>query len=122
MAHEIRFAPTPGLLHVIVQGAFDYAESRRILAELAAAAVKHPATPILVDTRDASALLSATDVYHLASELADAGVSTSMRLAIVNAPRPDFDRASFLEEIGKHRGLQLRHFFELDAAVAWLTA
>jgi hypothetical protein len=122
MPHEIRFVPTPGLLLVIVRGEFDYAESRRILADLAAATVRRPAVPILVDTREAVAMLSATDTYNLASELVEAGVSTSTRLAIVNSPRPDFDRASFLQEIGKHRGLQLRHFYAVDSAVTWLTS
>jgi hypothetical protein len=121
MPHEIHFVPSPGLLHVIVRGEFDYAESRRILADLAAAAGRRPTVPILVDTREAVAMLSATDTYNLASELVEAGVSTSTRLAIVNNPRPDFDRASFLQEIGKHRGLQLRHFHAVDSAVAWLT-
>jgi hypothetical protein len=122
MSHEIRFVPSPGLLHVMVRGEFDYAESRRILADLATAALRHPAAPILVDTREAVATLSATDTYNLASELVEAGVSTSTRLAIVNNPRPDFDRASFLQEIGKHRGLQLRHFHALDSAITWLTS
>jgi len=121
MSHEIRFVPAPGLLHVIVRGDFDYEESRRILAALAVAAGKHPVAPILVDTREAAALLKATEVYHLASDLVDAGVSTNTRLAIVNKPRPDFDRASFLEELGQRRGLQLRRFSELESAVAWLT-
>ncbi len=122
MPHEIRFVPSPGLLHVIVRGEFDFEESRRILADISAAATRRPAVPILVDTREALAMLSATDTYHLASELVQAGVSTSTRLAIVNNPRPDFDRASFLQEIGKHRGLLLRHFHSIDSAITWLTS
>ena len=121
MTHDIRVLSTPELIHVIIRDELDLATSRRILADIAATALAHPGVPVLVDTRAAHATMSVTDVYQLATELAESGVSHRGRLAVLNTPGPEFNRASFLEQLGKNRGLQFRHFHDYQATVDWLT-
>ena len=121
MAHDIRLLSTPDLIHVIIQGELDLATSRRILADIGGAALAHPGVPVLVDTRAAHATMSVTEVYQLATELAESGVSHRGRLAVLNSPGPEFNRASFLEQLGKNRGLLFRHFHDYQATVDWLT-
>jgi len=121
MAHEIRLLSTPELIHVIVRDELDLATSRRILADIAATALGHPGRPVLVDTRAAHATMSVTDVYQLATELAESGVSHRVRLAVLNTPGREFNRALFLEQLGQNRGLQFRHFHDYQATVDWLT-
>jgi hypothetical protein len=120
MRFAIQHDPSRGLLQVVVEGEFGIDMAQRILAELRAAMVRHPGTPILVDTRVATAALTATEVYGLGSDLQEQGVATSVRLAVVNEPQREFNRASFLEEIGRNRGLKIRNFHDMDAAIAWL--
>jgi hypothetical protein len=121
LTHYIRVLSTPELIHVIVRDELDLATSRRILADIAATGLAHPGVPVLVDTRAAHATMSVTDVYQLATELAESGVSHRGRLAVLNNPGPEFNRASFLEQLGKNRGLQFRHFHDYQATVDWLT-
>ena len=121
MAHEIRLLSIPELIHVIVRDELDLATSRRILADIAATALGHPGRPVLVDTRAAHATMSVTDVYQLATELAESGVSHRVRLAVLNTPGREFNRALFLEQLGQNRGLQFRHFHDYQATVDWLT-
>lgn len=121
MTHQIRVLATPRLIHVIVREELDLPRSLRILSDLVAASDGHPDTPILVDTREAVATMSVTEVYQLATELSDSGVSHRNRLAVLNSPGPDFNRASFLEQLGQNRGLRLRHFHDYEASLVWLT-
>ena len=120
MRYEVRFDPDSGFLSVTVEGEYGLELANHILAELRAATVRHPAAPILIDTRAARTTMTATDTYDLGQSLRSQGVATAVRMAIVNEPRHEFNRASFLEEIGRHRGLQIRNFHELAPAVAWL--
>jgi hypothetical protein len=120
MRYEVRFDPDSGFLTVTVEGEYGLELANRILAELRAATLRHPAAPILVDTMAALTTMTATDTYDLGQSLREQGVATAVRMAIVNEPRHDFNRASFLEEIGPNRGLQIRNFHEMEPAVAWL--
>lgn len=120
MRYEVRFDPDSGFLSVTVEGEYGLGLANHILAELRAATVRHPAAPILIDTRAALTTMTATDTYDLGQSLQALGIATAIRMAIVNQPRPDFNRAAFLVEIGRHRGLQIRNFHELAPAVAWL--
>jgi hypothetical protein len=120
MHYEVRFDPDTRLIRVTVEGEYGLELAQHILAELRAATRRNPDAPILVDTRNAPTLMSATDTYALGQSLREEGVATSVRLAIVNQPRAEFNRASFLEEIGRNRGLQIRNFHEMEPALAWL--
>jgi hypothetical protein len=121
MRFTIQHDPALGLLRVVVEGEFGPDVAQRILAELRAAMVRHPGTPILVDTRAAHVTLTATEVYGLGSDLQEQGVATTVRLAVVNEPQREFNRAAFLEEIGRNRGLMVRNFHDLDTALGWLS-
>jgi hypothetical protein len=120
MRYEVRFDPDWACL-VTVEGEYGLELAHHILAELRGATLRHPTAPILIDTRTANTTLTATDTYDLGQRLREQGVATTVRMAIVNEPRPDFNRAAFLEEIGRNRGLQIRNFHEMTPAVAWLT-
>jgi hypothetical protein len=121
MRYEVRFDPESGFIHVVVEGEYGLDFARHILAELRSATVRHPQAAILVDTRAAQTTMTATDTYELGQTLRAQDVATNVRMAIVNEPRLEFNRASFLEELGRNRGLQIRNFHDLTQATAWLT-
>ncbi|MBS1241945.1 MAG: hypothetical protein H6R40_1372 [Gemmatimonadetes bacterium] len=120
MRYEVRFDPDSGFVCVTVEGEYGLERAHHILAELRAATLRHPTAPILIDTRAANTTMTATDTYDLGQRLREEGVATTVRMAIVNEPGRDFNRASFLEEIGRNRGLQIRNFHEMPPAMAWL--
>jgi hypothetical protein len=120
MRYEVRFDPDSGFLSLTVEGEYGLELANHMLAELRTATLRHPTAPILIDTRLAHTTMTATDTYDLGQSLREQGVATTVRMAIVNEPRHDFNRASFLEEIGRNRGLQIRNFHELAPAVVWL--
>lgn len=121
MRYEVRFDPASGFLTVTIEGVYGMDLAQHILAELKAATIGHPDAPILVDTRQGQTTMTATDVYQLGQELREKGVGTTVRMAIVNEPGRDFNRASFLEELARNRGLQIRNFHDPDPAVRWLS-
>ncbi|HEX9167027.1 MAG TPA: hypothetical protein VF862_14035 [Gemmatimonadales bacterium] len=120
MRYEVRFDPDSGFVCVTVEGEYGLEQAHHILAELRGATLRHPMAPILIDTRTANTTMTATDTYDLGQRLREQGVAMTVRMAIVNEPGRDFNRASFLEEIGRNRGLQIRNFHEMPPAVAWL--
>jgi hypothetical protein len=121
MRYEVRLDPASGFLTVTVEGVYGMDLAKHILAELKAGTIRHPDAPILVDTRQGETTMTATDVYELGQELREQGIGTTVRLAIVNEPGRDFNRASFLEELARNRGLQIRNFHDLDPAIRWLS-
>jgi hypothetical protein len=121
MRYEVRFDPSSRFICVTVEGEYGMDQARHMLAELRSAAIRHPDAPILIDTRTAQTTMTATDTYELGQALREQDVGTSVRMAIVNEPGREFNRASFLEELSRNRGLQIRNFHDLAPATAWLT-
>jgi hypothetical protein len=120
MQYAISFDARPPLLTMTVRGPIDLDICRSLLTDLAGRFAAHQYPPILVDTREATPELSATEIYQLAEELAEAGFGKRSRFAVVTVPRADFDRAGFLEQIAGHRGLDIHAFLDRDAALSWL--
>jgi hypothetical protein len=65
--------------------------------------------------------MTATDVYEITTALAESGISQRVRLAVLDRVGREFDRASYLEQLGRNRGLQVRHFHEHQEALDWLS-
>ena len=73
-----------------------------------------------MDVREASAQLSAFQIYELVSVLGHAGSWRTWKIAMVYRPKDEFDRAKFFELCAQNRGFQVGAFQEFEAAVAWL--
>src|SRR5438105_2319896 len=75
----------------------DLQTSRSLLHAILRACNTHNVDRVLIDTREATSKASVTDVWTLANELKSVGLSSRHRVAVVNRPKDDFDRAEFLE-------------------------
>jgi hypothetical protein len=64
--------------------------------------------------------LSATDVWEIATSLEEWGICRHNRIAILNAPKDNFDRAAFLETCATNRGFDIRAFRDFEKALYWL--
>ncbi|HEY7533296.1 MAG TPA: hypothetical protein VH681_11010 [Nitrospiraceae bacterium] len=121
MAFDMRVIPISEFLRTDVSGTIDFEASRAILRELLAVCAQHNVRHILIDTREASSKATSVDVWSLANDLGNLGVSTTHRIAILNRPKDDFDRGAFLELCATNRGYQLRAFRDFELAFTWLT-
>ncbi len=79
-------------------------------------------TRILIYCREAISHSTVTQVWALARDLGSLGVTTENRVAVLNQPKDDFDRAAFLELCAGNRGYHLRAFREFEVAFIWMVS
>ncbi len=121
MAVNVRVVPIKEFLRTDIAGHLDLQTSRSLLHSIMKACKKQNVDRVLIDTREATSDASVLDVWTLASDLTSVGLSSQHRLAVVNRPKDEFDRAEFLEVCASNRGFQLKAFREFEAAFTWLT-
>jgi hypothetical protein len=122
MAFDLRVIPIREFMKTDITGMVDLNASRDMLSELMAACKRENMTRILIDCREASSPSTVLDVWTLAKDLGSLGVTHENRVAVLNRPKDDFDRAAFLELCATNRGYQLRAFREFEVAFTWLTS
>jgi hypothetical protein len=122
MAYDVRVIPIREFMKTDITGEIDLNASRRMLSELMAVCKRENMTRILIDSREASSHSTMLDVWTLAKDLGSLGVTPENRVAVLNRPKDDFDRAAFLELCAANRGYQLRAFREFEEAFTWLTS
>lgn len=121
MAYDVRVIPIKEFLRTDVSGVMDLRASREALKELLAVCAQNNVYHVLIDGREASSRSSTVDVWTLANDLGSLGVTGEHRIAILNRPKDEFDRAAFLEVCATNRGYQLRAFRDFESAFTWLT-
>jgi hypothetical protein len=122
MAYDVRVIPIHEFLRTDVHGVLDPGSSRKLLEALIQAAAHHHVTRVLLDGREARSDASTADIWVLASELGELGMSREHRIAfLLGPPRDDFDRGAFLELCATNRGFQIRAFRDFEEAFSWLT-
>ena len=122
MTYDVRVIPIREFMKTDITGELDLNTSRGMLGELMAACKRENMTRILIDSREASSHSTVLDVWTLARDLGSIGVTPENRVAVLNRPKDNFDRAAFLELCATNRGYQLRAFREFEEAFAWLTS
>lgn len=77
---------------------------------------------VIADLRHVQCDLSVTQVYELASLMAqpDAGLRSTRKIAVVIDESKPFDHAAFFETCAQNRGLPLRSFADIKHAEDWL--
>ena len=122
MACDVRVIPIREFMKSDLTGEIDLNASRELLRELMAACKRENMTRILIDSREASSHSTMLDVWTLARDLGSLGVTHENRVAVLNRPKDNFDRAAFLELCASNRGYHLRAFREFEVAFGWLTS
>ena len=122
MAYDVRIIPIREFLRTDVHGVLDPKGSRDLLASLIQASTRHQVTRVLLDGREARSEASTADIWMLANDLGELGMSREHRIAfLLGPPREDFDRGAFLELCATNRGYQIRAFRDFEEAFSWLT-
>ena len=122
MAFDVRVIPIREFMKTSITGEIDLNASREMLSELVASCKRENMTRILIDSREASSHSTMLDVWTLARDLGSLGVTHENRVAVLNRPKDNFDRAAFLELCATNRGYHLKAFREFEVAFAWLTS
>jgi hypothetical protein len=99
MAYDVRVIPIREFMKTNITGEIDLQASRDMLLRLMDSCKRENMTRILIDTREAT-----------------------NRVAILNRPKDDFDRAAFLELCAGNRGYHIRAFREFEDAFSWLVS
>jgi len=121
MTYQIAIDKEPGYLHVRVTGQNSPEAVRAYLAEIYAACVDWNIGTVLIEENLQGPGLSLFDIYQVVTERSADTWPHVRRLAFVDlnaAHRPGNNR--FAETVAVNRGMNVRSFFDLEAAKAWL--
>jgi hypothetical protein len=123
MVTDIQLIRVNDFLRRDEHGVIDPEQSKKRMREIAKASAEHDNHRVLLDYRDADGRqVSVVDVWEFAASLWDMGFERKIRVAVVNAPKDDFDRGAFLETCALNRGFELRAFRDFEKAMYWLAA
>jgi len=64
--------------------------------------------------------LSGVNQYHLIDRLPSIGVTPQHRVALVHHTQGFYEANDMIETVASNRGLNIRNFRDVDAALAWL--
>lgn len=121
MPAEIRVMSPEDFIQSGPDGSYDYDATKAFLYELVAAAAREGNPRLLIDTRDfVASEIEITDVFDLVTHARSLQLGAKSRVAIVNRPKDEFDRAKLFEIGAASRGLQVLAFRDYDEALAWL--
>lgn len=121
MARKIRIVNARDFVSAKPDGVLNLEESEQLLRDVVGLSDPLDKFDILVDTRDAVSVLSATDLWFLADRLVRYPKTFAGRTAIL-CPAERFDHASFFALCAENQGIDMRAFTSYEDAMKWLNA
>ncbi len=119
MPIDVKIVPAREFIRTKANGEFDLEGTKELFLSVFAKMKDANVSEVIMDVREASSKLTAFEISELFSVLDQASWS-ALKIAIVNRPKDDFDRAKFFELCAQNRGYQVGAFQEFEEAVAWL--
>ena len=118
----VRVIRSNEFLRETTEGFADMAWAEQVIAEFVARSEPLQGDySILVDTRRAIGLLSATQLWYLSEKLARQKINNSHRTAIL-CPAERFDHARFFALCAEGKGCNVRAFTRYENAMEWCLA
>jgi hypothetical protein len=119
MPVNIKVIHTRDFIKTTVTGVLDFAVSKQALLDIASEIEQPGEYEILVDTRNAEAVLSLVDIFELGKALATHPSLRRSKIACLTTMK-DMKEAEFLETTTANRGLRVRMFTDFEEAITWL--
>ena len=94
MPANIRIIHAHDFIKATPEGQLDFEKSKKLLMEIASASAHLVDHEVILDTRKAQSIMSATDLWHLAAELSKFRKAFSRKTAVL-CPLEEFDYATF---------------------------
>ena len=121
MSIHYDFEPRDGVMYAVGHGLENsIEEDKQLSLELIRACKKHGCVLLLVDDTDVTYTSSTLALYELAKFYNDSHFQRDLR-KIALLPHPRFKEDNeFYETAVRNRGLNLRVFYDIERAAAWL--
>jgi hypothetical protein len=119
MPVNIKVINTRDFIKSTATGVLDLAASKHALLEIISQIERPGEYELLIDTREAQAVLSVIDVFELGEALANEPSLRRSRIGIL-APMSDADQAAFFETVAVNRGVNIKAFTDFERAITWL--
>ena len=120
MSYNITIVPAREFFRTKSSGEFDLDETRKACFAVFSKMKEAKVSEVLLDHREASSQMTASDLLTLFRELDLGGFLKGRKIAIVNRPKDDFDRDKFFVACAQAKGYQIAAFQEFEEAVTWL--
>lgn len=121
MARNIRIIHARDIICARPDGALDLEASEKLIREIAGASAPLADFDLVVDTRNATSRLSASDLWFLADRLISYRKSPAHKIAVL-CPAERFDHASFFAMCAEKEGFNMQAFTSFEDAMDWLAA
>ncbi len=119
MPVNVKVINTKDFIKTTATGILDFAASKQAILDIASR-IKSPGEyEVLMDTREAEAVLSVTDLYRLGEALSNHPSLCQSKICLLT-PREERENADFLETVAVNRGVQIRAFTDFEQAMTWL--
>jgi hypothetical protein len=119
MPRQIRIISARDFVCAKPDGLLNLEQSEQLLRDVVKTSDPLGEFDILVDTRDAVSVLSATDLWYLADRLLRHPKTFSGKTAIL-CPNERFDHAAFFALCAENKGIDMQAFTSYEEAMTWL--
>ena len=119
MPTNVRIVQAGEFIKATPSGVLDLVASEQLLAEVAKASRRVPDAHVLLDTRNAMAILNTSDLWTLAAKAASEAAKSRRRTAVL-CPAERFDHARFFAMCAERHSLNIRAFVDYEHAIEWL--
>ena len=121
MSYTITIVPAREFFRTKSNGEFDLDETRKACFAVFSKMKDANVSEVLLDHREASSQMTASDLLTLFRELDWGGELTARKIAILYRRKDkEFDRNKFFEACAQAKGYQIEAFQEFEEAVTWL--
>jgi hypothetical protein len=121
MFYDIRMISAKDFIRLDAEGKFDLAATQHMLRDAMWACFNSSVGRVLLDIREASADMSVAQVVSLAAICGE--IMPGMKdhkIAILNRPKDELDRAQILASMAAQHQWNIRAFREFEEAFDWL--
>ena len=116
----VKIVPAREFFRTKANGEFDLEGTKEIFLAVFSKMKEAKVSEVVMDVREASTKMTASDVNELLSVLNHVGSWSTWKIAIVYRPKDDWDRAKFFELGAQNKGYRVRAFQDFEEALAWL--
>ncbi len=120
MPIDVKIVPAREFIRTKANGEFDLEGTKELFLAVFSKMQETNASEVVMDFREASTKLTASDINELLSVLNHVGSWSTWKIAIVYRPKEDWDRAKFFELGAQNKGYRVEAFQAFEKALTWL--
>jgi hypothetical protein len=117
---NVKIVPAREFIRTKANGEFDLEGTKELFLAVFSKMKETNVSEVVMDFREASTKLTASDINELLSVLNHVGSWSTWKIAIVYRPKEDWDRAKFFELGAQSKGYRVEAFQDFEKALTWL--